>query len=208
MVRPMEGIRVGFMTSNDGWVEATSLIGRAVGGDRSAMNRFVQLTQRDVWRFVASHTNAGEADDLTQETYLRVLRTLPRFERRSSLRTWMLVIARRVVIDHLRHQSTRPQVVPTPDWVADADRTAHFPGPEDAASNASQLAHQLLRRLAPDRREAMFLTQLLGMTYEEAAAVCGCPVGTIRSRVARGRDDLVRLMQEDPGTTGIASIPR
>ncbi|MFD0822442.1 sigma factor-like helix-turn-helix DNA-binding protein, partial [Micromonospora zhanjiangensis] len=50
---------------------------------------------------------------------------------------------------------------------------------------------QLLRQLAPDRREAFVATQVLGLSYEEAARVCGCPVGTIRSRVARARQDLV-----------------
>ncbi|MGH9139430.1 MAG: sigma factor-like helix-turn-helix DNA-binding protein, partial [Acidimicrobiales bacterium] len=49
----------------------------------------------------------------------------------------------------------------------------------------------LLAVLDPDRREAFVLTQLLGLTYAEAAAVCGCPVGTIRSRVARARDQLI-----------------
>ena len=55
----------------------------------------------------------------------------------------------------------------------------------------------LLDGLDPERREALVLTQVLGMTYAEAAEVCGCPVGTIRSRVARARDDLLRAAAED-----------
>ena len=62
----------------------------------------------------------------------------------------------------------------------------------------------LLDQLQPDRREALVLTQVLGLSYAEAAEVCGCPVGTIRSRVARARDDLDALQteQERRGSTG------
>ncbi|MBO0851703.1 MAG: hypothetical protein J2P20_19740 [Pseudonocardia sp.] len=57
--------------------------------------------------------------------------------------------------------------------------------------------HAVLDRLDPDRRLAFLLTQLLGLSYLEAAQVCGCPVGTIRSRVARARDDLVAQLADD-----------
>jgi RNA polymerase sigma-70 factor (ECF subfamily) len=55
----------------------------------------------------------------------------------------------------------------------------------------------LLDTLAPDRREAFIATQVLGLSYAEAAEVCGCPVGTIRSRVARAREDLVTTYRQD-----------
>ncbi len=67
----------------------------------------------------------------------------------------------------------------------------------------------LLTRLDPDRRAAFVLTQLLQMTYDEAAAVCGCPTGTIRSRVARARDDLITLMaQHSHPVAGDAGLRR
>ncbi len=62
----------------------------------------------------------------------------------------------------------------------------------------------LLARLDPDRREAFVLTQLLGLPYAEAAEVAGCPVGTIRSRVARARADLVDALGEDEATSARA----
>ena len=55
--------------------------------------------------------------------------------------------------------------------------------------------HQLLDQLDADRRTAFVLTQVLGLTYAEAADVCGCPVGTVRSRVARARDELLLMME-------------
>lgn len=65
----------------------------------------------------------------------------------------------------------------------------------DVADASDEVAtRELLSQLEPDRRIAFALTQVFGLTYDEAASVCGCPVGTIRSRVARARDDLIALM--------------
>jgi RNA polymerase sigma-70 factor, ECF subfamily len=74
----------------------------ARGGDPHAQAAFVRATQAEVWRFTAALVDAGCADDLTQETYLRAFRALAGFEGRSSARTWLLGIARRVCADHLR----------------------------------------------------------------------------------------------------------
>ena len=71
----------------------------AGSGDRDALERFIRSTQRDVWRLVAHLAGVGVADDLTQEVYLRTLRSLPGFEGRSSARTWLLSIARRTVVE-------------------------------------------------------------------------------------------------------------
>jgi RNA polymerase sigma-70 factor, ECF subfamily len=67
----------------------------------------------------------------------------------------------------------------------------------DIAVDDLSLTEQLLSRLDADRRTAFALTQLLGLSYADAAVVCGCPVGTIRSRVARARDDLIRALPPD-----------
>jgi RNA polymerase sigma-70 factor (ECF subfamily) len=70
--------------------------------------------------------------------------------------------------------------------------------PSPAADAADSLAlRQLLDRLPPQQREAFVLTQLIGLSYEEAAAVCSCPIGTIRSRVARAREELLGGWQSD-----------
>ena len=140
---------------------------------------------------MASQAGTGDADDLTQETYLRAIAALPRFEGRSSVRTWLLVIARRVVVDHHRHRSARPRSADVPDWGVPAerahyDRTRQAPGFEDTTEIGL-----LLAALAPDRREAIVLTQVIGLSYAKAAQICQCPVGTIRSRVARAREDLM-----------------
>jgi RNA polymerase sigma-70 factor, ECF subfamily len=160
-------------------------------GDRDALAAFVRATQRDVHRFVAHLSSAREADDLAQETYLRALRALPGFAGRSPARTWLLSVARHTVIDAIRGSARRPRTDGGADWetVADAAGAAH-PGAHEAV-----LLRSLITALEPDRRAAFVLTQLLDLGYAEAAEVCGCPVGTIRSRVARAREDLVAALE-------------
>jgi RNA polymerase sigma-70 factor, ECF subfamily len=162
----------------------------AAAGDPLAAAALVRATQADVWRLCAALGDRDSADDLTQETYLRAFGSLHRFEGRSTLRTWLLAIARRVCADALRARRRRPTLVrvePADVEVGDGvDRVG-----ERAAVG------DLLARLAADRREAFVLTQVVGLSYGEAAEVAGVPVGTIRSRVARARGDLVAALGED-----------
>lgn len=156
-------------------------------GDRAALERFVRGTRQELWRYLAHLTDVQLADDLAQETCLRVLRALAAFEGRSSARTWLLSIARRVVIDHLRATGARPRRADLADWQAVVERTQ----PPDGRIDETVVLTRLVDGLDDDRREAFVLTQQLGLSYAEAAEICRCPVGTIRSRVARARDDLI-----------------
>lgn len=160
---------------------------QAGGGDMTAMALFIRATQAEVWRVCAHLGNRWAADDLTQEVYLRAHRSLPRFRGDSSARTWLLTIARRVCADHVREQQRRPVLTPI-DELRD---------PPDATANHSDYTalRDLLEHLDADRKEAFVLTQMLGLSYQEAADVCGCPIGTIRSRVARAREDLASAVR-------------
>lgn len=151
--------------------------------DPIAEAAFVRLTQAEVWRFVATLVDTGAADDLTQETYLRAFRALPQFEGRSSVRTWLLGIAKRTCADHLRTVVRQRRLA----------RKIAVMHDDEAAPDASSHVHaaELLAKLSPERRACFVLTQMLGLTYEQAAAALDVPVGTIRSRVARARADLV-----------------
>ena len=162
-------------------------------GDADAAAAFVRATQRQVWRFLHHLAGPGELEDLTQETYLRALRSLPGFAGRSSARTWLYTIARRVAVDHVRAAVIRPRLAGIEDWqtAADAATAADRPRFEEDLA-----LRDLLGGLSPERREAFVATQVLGLSYAEAAQVCDCPVGTIRSRVARAREDLVAALEE------------
>ena len=166
------------------------LAARAAGGDTAAQAALIRETQADVWRLCAHLADRQVAEDLTQETYLRALPALRRYEGRASLRTWLLSIARRVCADHLRARRRRGLVLVGEDTdLAALDRDAP---PDEVAGTVA--AQDVLDRLEPERREAFVLTQLIGLPYAEAAEVVGCPIGTIRSRVARARADLVQAL--------------
>ena len=184
--------------SDDHAVTAYALA--AGSGDRDALEQFIRMTQRDVWRLVAHLAGVGVADDLTQEVYLRTLRSLPGFEGRSSARTWLLSIARRTVVDHIRAAVARPSIAWSADYQLASDSDRHAEHARSAGFEDLVELNVMLAALAPERREALLLTQVLGLSYAEAAEVAGCPIGTIRSRVARGREDLVSGQgQEDVG---------
>ena len=166
----------------------TDLALKAGRGDRAALTEFIKSTQDDVWRLLAHLGGTDIADDLTQETYLRVISALPRFAARSSARTWLLSLARRVWVDNIRHDMARPRKSATEY----EDAAALAPAPENASTWSEWIdARSLIDALPEDRREALILTQVLGYTYEEAAKIAGVRVGTIRSRVARARKDLI-----------------
>ena len=161
----------------------TVLARAARDGDPDALARLVRHTQAEVWRFTAALVDPGAADDLTQETYLRAFRALPGFEGRSSVRTWLLGTARRVCADHLRAVVRRRRL----DARLAAQAYTDVPHPDPAHRLG---VHDLLRRLSDERRTAFVLTQVVGLSYAEAAVVEDVPIGTIRSRVARARDEL------------------
>lgn len=163
----------------------TELALRAGRGDKAALTEFIRLTQMDVWRLLAHLANPDVADDLTQETYLRVMGSLPRFAARSSARTWLLSLARRAWVDSVRHDMARPRRsdVDIDDATQDSDTGSSWAELVDV--------RLMLEQLDDDRREALILTQVLGYSYAEAAEIAGCRLGTIRSRVARARKDLV-----------------
>ncbi|MEU9949479.1 sigma-70 family RNA polymerase sigma factor [Streptomyces sp. NPDC047939] len=174
-------------TVSTGWALA------ARAGDREAADAFVRALHRDVVRFVA-HLSADPqaAEDLAQDTFLRALRTLHRFEGRSSARTWLLTIARRAVIDDFRRTAARPLLADTHDWRATIERAqpTGLPGFEEGVA-----LQELLAALPYDRRQAFVLTQLLGLSYAEAAREADCPVGTVRSRVARARTAITAQLE-------------
>ncbi|WP_078628154.1 sigma-70 family RNA polymerase sigma factor [Streptomyces sp. NRRL F-2664] len=180
--------------TEDSDAAVTRLALAARDGDRAKTDRFVRALHRDVWRYVAYlSADAQAADDLTQDVFLRALGGLPRFEGRSSARTWLLSIARRTVVDSLRHAAARPRLSDRCDWQTAAEQAQPYgvPGFEDGIALA-----ELLAAIPSERREAFVLTQLLGLPYAEAAEAIGCPIGTVRSRVARARASLVALLTD------------
>ena len=172
--------------------ELTQMALAAATGDRVAVAAFVRRTQPEVWRLCARLGDRADADDLTQEVYLRALPALVRFRADASARTWLLQIARHVCADHVRRSTRRRALMDRLVLRADRDDAA------PARTGEVDLDH-LVAALEPDRRAAFVLTQVVGLSYAEAADVCEVPIGTVRSRVARARADLLDLLAEDAG---------
>jgi RNA polymerase sigma-70 factor (ECF subfamily) len=165
---------------------------RAAAGDGTAYAALIRATQVDVRRACAALVDSGSAEDLAQETYLRAHRALPTYSGTAPVRAWLLGIARNVCLTEIRTRSRRHRL----------HRRVAVPPAVTSAAGAVDL-WQCVTGLPIDRREAFVLTQLLGFTYEETAGICGCPIGTVRSRVARARSDLrAAIADQAPDSTG------
>lgn len=165
--------------------DITRLLLRARDGDREALAAWVARAQPDVWRFVAASVGVDRADDVTQDVFLRAIRSMSSFRGEATSRTWVLAIARHAIVDEHRRTGRRRAL---------RDRLGRQPGtvwqqPDDLATRHT--LHDAIGQLDLYRREAFVLTQMLGLGYAEAAEVLDIPVGTVRSRIARARQDLM-----------------
>jgi RNA polymerase sigma-70 factor, ECF subfamily len=158
-----------------------ALLDAAREGDDVAVRELVRRTQPTIWRLCNVMGSPGEEDDLVQDTYLRAFRSLDTYRGESPITAWLLSIARRVCADHVRGRVRQRRLSGMLAHEAD-DCWVAAPGNPTMG---------LLDAIDPGRREAFMLTQVAGLSYEEAATVLDCPVGTIRSRVARARADLL-----------------
>jgi RNA polymerase sigma-70 factor, ECF subfamily len=166
----------------EGGVDIEALARAAARGDPDALAELVVCLQGPVWRFAYHLTRSRDlADEASQETWARAVRSLPRFRGESSVLTWLLAIARHVVAGLLREQCRRPpETAPPPPWTS---------------TGLVEVEAELARLPAP-LQEALVLTQVVGLTYEEAAEVMEVRIGTVRSRVFRGRAALVEALRD------------
>lgn len=161
----------------------------AQAGDDRALAALIEASYELIWRLCAALTDSHSADDLAQEAVLRAVRSLHHYRGDSTVRAWLLAVARHTCIDEIRARARQRQ---RQDTLLRSSAEARAGG--DASE--SSVVTDLLHRLDPDRRAAFTLTQILGLTYQEAAQVCDCPPGTIRSRVARARTDLLVMLDD------------
>lgn len=160
--------------------DPTQALIAAQDGDPGAFDRFVRLTINDVTPYCRYLGDHDHLDDLVQDTYLRALRSLHTYRADTDALRWLLAIARRACADAVQHNQR-------------ARRTELTRRPTHDHTSRVEL-DILLDDLPDDQRQAFVLTQLLGYRYDEAADICDCPVGTIRSRVARARTQLAATL--------------
>ncbi|PZU08429.1 MAG: RNA polymerase subunit sigma-70 [Sphingobium sp.] len=132
-----------------------------------------------------------DADDLCQMTIERALRARAQWQPGTRLDSWMYRIMRNLWIDEVRARGRRTETL-----VSDEQGLAiGMDGAQDAAVGLSDIG-RALALLPPDQREAVLLVMVEGWSYKEAAEIVGCPVGTLNSRLVRGRDALMALLGE------------
>jgi RNA polymerase sigma-70 factor (ECF subfamily) len=134
---------------------------------------------------------ADMADDLVQEAMLKAWAARDRFEPGTSMRAWTFVILRNAYLTEMRRNRFRGE------YDEDlAERILTQPSEQEDPIHLADL-HRALLTLPAERREALLLVGAGGFSYEEAAEICGCAVGTIKSRVGRARATLTRMIEED-----------
>lgn len=130
------------------------------------------------------------ADDLVQETMLKAWAAQARFEPGTSMRAWTFVILRNAYLTDMRRNRFRGEY---DEGVAERILTA--PAGQEEPIHLSDM-HRALLTLPPERREALLLVGAGGFSYEEAAKICGCAIGTIKSRVGRARATLTSMLED------------
>ena len=173
----------------------SELVRRVQDGDRSAFDLLVLKYQHRIVKLVSRYVREpSEALDVTQETFLKAYRALPRFRGDSAFYTWIYRIAINTAKDHLVSLSRRPREVDIenadgePIGLDELQRSLDTPEHLLLTEEIRETILEAMRRLPDDLREAITLREVDGLSYDEIAQVMDCPIGTVRSRIFRARE--------------------
>ena len=179
-------------------LESDALIERCLQGDQSAWEAVVRQYWRRVfnvaYKFVGRH---DEAEDLTQDVFLKVFRSLATFDRRANFQTWLISVSRNLCIDHYRSVRTERETIDR-DVRSDDLASASPDVSPLAALERRDLAEQLreaLRHLPDSLRAAVVMRDMQELSYQEIADRLALPEGTVKSRINRGRHELARQIR-------------
>ena len=175
------------------------LVAAAQSGDRAALDTLLRR-HVDLIHAVCSRLagNPADAADATQEALISIVRGLPRFDRRAAPRTWMYRVATNACLDELRRRGRRPRL-----GLDDAMAERPDPGPPVDRSVTDRLTlDDALARLPEEFRVAVVLRDVQGMDYAQIAEVLQIPIGTVRSRIARGRQALAADLDGNQDRSG------
>jgi RNA polymerase sigma-70 factor (ECF subfamily) len=186
----------------DPHVDATSamdvLIEKCLNGDQVAWEQIVRQHWRKVfnlaYKFVGRH---DEAEDLTQDIFLKIFKALKTFDRRANFQTWLISISRNLCIDHYRSVRKERETMARDVDASELVPVSRERGPygELEQVDLKHLIRLALAELPPTLRQAVVLRDLQEFSYQEIADQLGLPEGTVKSRINRGRLELARQLK-------------
>jgi RNA polymerase sigma-70 factor (ECF subfamily) len=177
------------------------LVQNCLKGEGPAWEELVRRHTRRVYNMCYRFTaRPAEAEDLSQEVFLRIYRTLPSYRaEQGAFATWLTRVTRNLLVDNYRRtrrdrvtdslEDAMPQVEAKPSAQRTPDKLA-------LANEIGQQVHSALARLSPELREAVILRDLQGLEYTEIQEVLDVPVGTVKSRINRGRLEMARVLEQ------------
>ena len=193
--------------------EIDPLIERCLRGDQAAWDDIVRLYRRKVfnvaYKFVGRH---DEAEDLTQDVFLKLFKSLRTFDRRANFSTWLISVSRNLCIDHYRRVQREREFVNHDVDAATLARPIGGDTPHAMLERRDRVAmlRAALGTLAPALRGAIVLRDIQELSYQEIAERLDVPEGTVKSRISRGRTELARQIarlrerQDTITRTGVA----
>ena len=176
-----------------------TLIQRCLAGDQAAWEEIVRTHRRKVFNIAYKFTGRHDlAEDLTQDVFVKIFKSLNTFDRRANFQTWLVSVSRNLCIDHYRSVRKEREAIDR-----DVDPSELAPASPTQSPYAALEAHDratLLRRglaqLAPTLRQAVLLRDLQELSYQEIADRLDLPEGTVKSRINRGRTELARQISQ------------
>jgi RNA polymerase sigma-70 factor, ECF subfamily len=180
--------------------EATeALIQRCLSGDQAAWELIVRQYWRKVfnvaYKFVGKH---DQAEDLTQDIFLKIFKSLDTFDRRANFQTWLISISRNLCIDHYRSVRKERETIDREIDANELTPASRDPGPVAALEQQDRIAllRQALSALPDTLRTAVLMRDIQELSYQEIADRLRLPEGTVKSRINRGRTELARQIRK------------
>jgi RNA polymerase sigma factor (sigma-70 family) len=168
------------------------LVVRCQLGERQAFDELVDRWHLPIWRFVRRLVSQdGEAEEITQEVWLRILRGILALGDPAGLPAWIFTIARRAVMDRLRARYAQPAIVPLEEEASALYGTEE----PDLGWMDEEILEQALLELSPMEREVLVLFHLQELSLREVAEVLDIPAGTVKSRLSRARTALEQVLR-------------
>jgi len=193
--------------SGPGVTEDEQLVERAKTGDREAFRALFVAHRQQVSRLVHRYVAAEEVEDVAQDVFLHVHRSLASFRGDSRFSTWLYRLTLNVARMHVRRQKSRPKLrLMGDDERGELEKPDHqTPAREADRNERARALYRLLARLSEKKREALVLHDLEGVTAEEISKLLEIPVMTVRTRVFYARKELYAALADEPSLSEFTS---